>query len=126
MMHPIQMTGWPIVTIQFVRAASDEDVSSWLSTLSDYLSREEAFCLILEANPESRFSPEGRKQLGKWFKSHKTPLHQFCKGVVRLVDSVDRGERLVSKNMKASMPFPMIATLSPEEAKSWTKIQLNL
>ncbi|WP_153301523.1 hypothetical protein [Endozoicomonas arenosclerae] len=124
-MTSIQMVGWPIVTVSFNRPASDEDAGQWLNNLSELLGREQSFSLIIQAKPNSEFSPEARRQLGLWFKENRDLLGEHCCGVARVVLSEEEGERVVSDNMKKAMPFPMISCLDFNKAREWAIEQFN-
>ncbi|UYM17867.1 hypothetical protein [Endozoicomonas euniceicola] len=120
-MPSIQMTGWPMVSVRFKRHASDQDVQQWLSELSAYLDKRQPFSMVIEAKPESRFSPEARKNFGLWFKENRVLLGRYCCGVARIVGSATEGERMVSENMKKAMPFPMVAMADCNEARKWAE-----
>ena len=123
-MLSVQMTGWPVVTVCFRGAASDQDVERWLHDLSDLLHRRQWFSIVVQANPSSQFSPAARKSFGIWFKQHKPALQQFCRGVARVVSSKEQGGRVVSDNMKKAMPFPMVAVYSDAEGLKWADERL--
>ncbi|MCW7555150.1 hypothetical protein NX722_21485 [Endozoicomonas gorgoniicola] len=120
-MSSIQMTGWPMVSVRFKRHASDQDVQQWLNELSAYLDKRQPFSMVIEANPESRFSPEARRDFGLWFKENRVLLGSYCCGVARVVSSAREGDRVVSENMKKAMPFPMVAMTSSDEARKWAE-----
>ncbi|WP_422410426.1 MULTISPECIES: hypothetical protein [unclassified Endozoicomonas] len=118
-MNSIQMVGWPIVTVSFNRPACDDDARQWLVDLSELLAREQPFSLIIQAKPNSEFSPEARRELGLWFKENRIKLGAFCRGIARVVLSEQEGDRVVSDNMKKAMPFPMVSCLDFDQARDW-------
>ncbi|MGI9280128.1 MAG: hypothetical protein ACR2PX_10945 [Endozoicomonas sp.] len=124
-MTSIQMVGWPIVTVSFNRPASDDDANQWLLDLSELLAREQPFSLIIQAKPNSEFSPEARKNLGLWFKENRENLGECCLGIARVVISEEEGDRVVSDNMQKAMPFPMVACLDFDKARDWAIERLN-
>lgn len=124
-MKSIQMVGWPIVTVSFNRPASDDDARQWLLDLSELLLKEQSFSLIIQAKPNSEFSPEARRQMGLWFKENRKKLGAFCCGIARIVLSEEEGDRVVSDNMKKAMPFPMVSCLDFSQARDWAIERYN-
>ncbi|MGI9277188.1 MAG: hypothetical protein ACR2PT_20370 [Endozoicomonas sp.] len=118
-MPSIQMIGWPVVTVSFRRPATDQDVQQWLAELTVLLEKQQPFSMVVEARPDSRFSPEARKTFGLWFKDYRALLGDYCCGVARIVESAEEGERVVSDNMKKAMPFPMMAMTESDQARDW-------
>jgi len=116
---PIQMMGWPIVSLHFNRKATDLDADEWLHDLSVLLAKKKPFTMIVQARPDSQLSPASRKAMGLWFRQHRNGMERYCKGVVRLVVSDSEGERVVSHNMKKAMPFPMVALTDYDQARDW-------
>ena len=124
-MSAIQMMGWPIVSVSFNYPATDQDALVWMRELSALLAKQQRFSLIMQAKPNSKFSPAARRELGLWFKDNRQQLGIYCCGVVRLVHSTAEGERMVSDKMQKAMPFPMKATLDWKEARDWAVAQIN-
>ncbi len=124
-MDAITITGWPVVEVDFLSPASDAQVQAWLQSMNDLLSRQERFIVVVNARPNSQFSPEGRKAFGLWFKQEREAMAEYCAGVVRVVESAEQGERIVSPAMQQAMPFPMVAMLSADEARQWAGLRLE-
>ncbi len=125
-MTSIQMMGWPVVTVSFNRPASVADANQWFTDLSELLTRQQPFSMIIQVSPQSQFSASSRRQFGLWFKGHRGRLGVYCRGVVRVVRTEAEGERVVSDKMKQAMPFPMAACLEFDQARKWAIRQVKL
>ncbi|MRI33037.1 hypothetical protein EOPP23_08580 [Endozoicomonas sp. OPT23] len=122
---PVEMKGWPLVTIKFNSPASDAEARQWFADMSAMLARKEPFVMVMEAQPDSQFSPEARKEMSIWFKGNRSLLGEYCLGTARIVESEEHGQRVVSDNMQKAMPFPMKAFLSRTDAIKWSEDKLR-
>ena len=125
MEQSIRMEGWPQVELEFVKPATEQEAQQWLADMDALLEKKQPFAMLIHARPNSHFSPESRKAMGLWFKEQRANLGQYCRGVARLVDSVEHGERVVSERMKSAMSFPMVATTDVEQATQWLAEKLR-
>ncbi|WP_067518669.1 hypothetical protein [Endozoicomonas ascidiicola] len=124
-MSAIDMMGWPVVVVCFNYPATDQDAEKWLNDLSDILAKEAPFSMVIQARPNSEFSPFARKMLGLWFKENRLKLQDHCRGIARHVQSLEEGERVVSDNMQKAMPFPMKAFMDWQLARDWALERLE-
>ena len=107
-----------IMTIELIAPPDESDFSDFMQALNHLLTNDQFLCLML-SDGSSKFSPEDKKELGLWFKQHKTLLKDKCKGFCRVVSSQTLSQRLSSKAMALAMPFPYSVTTDLNEALVW-------
>ncbi len=119
-----QVTGWPIVMVEFSKLPSDEDVRCWLSSMSAMLDKQQPFAVILLTQNKG-MSREARREQGIWFKQNKQRLADFCVGVARVVQPDQDPEQLAGIAMQRAMPFPLTACYTVAEADTLAKCWLS-
>jgi len=110
------------VEIKNPRMVNDEDL--FLTFLSKSLLFNE-FRLILSIEGEKKFTKEGRKNLGIWFKANKEELGLRCLGFIRLKDEIIHPNDKKLKSMQLAMPCPYNVHTSLDGGLKWLKDNSN-
>jgi hypothetical protein len=109
-------TQFPLV---WMRADTSDTPASPFASLETLLAREESFVLLDNlAHEEHEDTPEERKQLALWMKSHKAALRTFIKAAIHIEPDADKqaAARAFSPTYEKFWGYPLRVVASTEEA----------
>lgn len=120
----IRIEGWPIVQMCFADEVTQQQFEQWLTTLSGYLQRGEAFVAVTWSE-EPLALPDGYRQLeAVWYKQYKTRFSEVCKGLVRLAKDPAQFKQLNTPAMHKAWPCPYYVCFDMSDAMAWAEEKL--
>ena len=114
----IDETQWPIVTVRWSGAPSDQEVQRILRQMDQWLARRERFGLLLDSRGASGLSPEQRNEVVGYMKQHASLTAPFLVQAIVIDNLIQRtlfyGINLIFPNQFESKVFS-----DPASARRW-------
>ncbi len=116
---------WPIIVVELEGKPSDADLDEYLGELTALLHQDERGVVIVDMTRARPSSPEQRKRIGEWMRTHRAELAARGVGAAFVIASAMFRFVLSSIFLiqRPPMPYTVVATL--DEAIGWARLQLR-
>jgi hypothetical protein len=125
MQTPIDDSQWPLVTVQWSGALSDEGLRGFLVQLDAWLQRGERFGLLIDSPEAQGLSPEQRATLIAHMKRQAELTSKFMVQAI-VTESLIQRTLFYGINLIFPNPFPSRVFANVAAARSWLESTLDL
>ncbi len=125
MSFTIDESGWPVVTLRWVGATTDEHMHEALEMIDRYLERGQRFGMLLDSRGSAGLSPEQRNLLLQHMKSRADVTSKLLVQAV-VIDNVIHRTLYYGIRLLFPSPFPNRAFSDPGIARAWLVDMLGI
>lgn len=124
MQVPIDETRWPLVSVRWAGAISDQWMHEFLAKMNEWLARRERFALLLDSRGARGISPESRKLLIGHMKDNAELTARYLVQAI-VLDNLMQRTLFYGINLIFPNPFPSKVFADVEEASAWLSSELE-
>jgi hypothetical protein len=116
---------WPIVVVELTGKPSDANVDEYLRGLTALLQDDVRGVVIVDMSRAEPSSPEQRKRIGEWMRTHRARLEKHGMGAAFVITSAVFRFVLSSIFLIQRPPMPYTVESRLEDAIAWAQKQLG-